>query len=110
MKQKNAVKFWYNLKGCYDVLIFDNKRNLEKFTKEYKTIFENLEDEKIDFEEFEYLQNDLSNKYEKNIIKYDDEFYYKDFLKDKYYNEFYFDYIDGVKTKINILESLNYWY
>ena len=33
-----------------------------------------------------------------------------DFLKDKYYNEFYFDYIDGVKTKINILESLNYWY
>lgn len=103
MKTKNAVAMWCNLKGNYDIIIFNNKRNLNKFAKEYKTVYNELEQEKITFEEFELFANGLAEHFEEHIIKIENELYWRDIKEDVFTT-----YINSEQTKINIIEKLDY--
>jgi hypothetical protein len=103
MKTKYALAFWYNLKGNYDIIVFDNKRNLTKYVIAYKDIYNLMENGEIDFEEFNTLAYILNNKFGESVLKCETDIYYKD-IKD---NDFYC-YIDNEKTKINIVTKLEY--
>ena len=105
MKTKHALAFWYNLKGNYDLIIFDNKRHLTKYATTYKVIYNLMENGKMEFEGFSKLADLLNDKFEENVLKYETDIYHKD-IKD---NDFYC-YIDDEKTKINIVEKLEYGY
>ena len=92
---------WHNLKGNYDVIVFDNKRNLNKFVKAYKEIYKLMEDEEITCAEFDCFADNLAMQIWDNIIKTEEDVYSKD-LDDLEM------YIDDKKTKINIVEKLDY--
>lgn len=105
METKHALAFWYNLKGNYDIVIFDNKRHLTKYATTYKGIYNLMENGKINFEEFSALVDALNDKFWESVLKYEEDIYHKD-IKD---NDFYC-YIDNEKTKVNIVAKLEYGY
>lgn len=106
MKQKKALAFWYNLKGCYDIVVFDNLRNLKKFKKEYEELYAAFENEQITFDAFSFNAENLFYFFEGNILKVIDEVYSKDIEEYKYF----FDYIDNEEIKIIIDDKLEYGY
>lgn len=106
MKQKKALAFWNNLKGYYDIVVFDNLRNLKKFKKEYAELYEAFENEQITFDEFSFYAENLFYFFEENILKVIDEVYSKDIKENKYF----FEYIDNEEIKIIIDEKLEYGY
>lgn len=108
MKTKNSIAFWYNLKGYNDIIIFDNKRNLNKFVKEYKEIYNDFENEKTTFEEFTFFCETLQQFFEEKIIKTENEIFYKDIKEDKNTNKYIETYINGEKTKAIICNFLEY--
>ena len=106
MKQKKALAFWNNLKGYYDVVVFDNLRNLKKFKKEYAELYEAFENEQITFDAFCFNAENLFCFFEGNILKVIDEVYSKDIKEHKYF----FDYIDNEEIKIIVDDRLEYGY
>lgn len=109
MEEKYALSLWYNLKGHYDVVIFENLETLKKFRKEYTSIFTDYLDEKITYDEFDYLTESLYYSYFDNVIKVIDEIYWRDIKEDE--NGYYIlDNIDGEDVKVIILDRLDYGY
>ena len=108
MKTKNALAFWYNLKGNYDVVVFDNLKNLKKFKAEYEELYNAFINGELDSTEFEFNTENLYGWYENHIIKVIDEIYNKDFEEDKYCTKYIIDYINDEKTKIEIFDKLDY--
>lgn len=108
MKKKNAIAFWYNLKGNYDIVIFDNKRNLNKFAKQYKEIYNKYENEELTFDEFTFLTENLAEDFSEKIIKIIGEVYWRDIEEDEIFDKYIIGYINGEKTKIILCEMLDY--
>lgn len=108
MKKKNAIAFWYNLKGNYDITIFDNKRNLNKFAKQYKEIYTKFENEELTFDEFTIYAENLAEDFSEKIIKIIDEVYSRDIEEDEIFDKYIIGYINGEKTKIILCEILDY--
>lgn len=108
MKQKKALAFWYNLKGCYDIVVFDNLRNLKKFKKEYAELYEAFENEQITFDEFGFNAENLFCFFEGNILKVIYEVYSKDIEIEE--DKYFFDYIDNEEIKIIVDDKLEYGY
>lgn len=109
MNKKNALAFWYNLKGNYDVVVFDNKRNLNKFAKEYKQLYnECFVDNKISVHEFDYCTTILAQQFDENIINYANEIFSRDIKEDETYNKYIIENIENKETKIIICEFLEY--
>ena len=108
MKTKNALAFWYNLKGNYDVVIFDNLKNLKKFKAEYEELYNAFINGELDFDNFQFNAENLYEWYSEHIIKVINELYSKDFEEDKYYTKYIIEYINDEKTKIEIFDKLDY--
>ena len=74
MTKKYGVAFWYNLKGWYDVLVFKDKRRLNKFVKDYKELYDKMMNEEITWDDFEGMSEFMFNSwYCEDIIKVIDE-------------------------------------
>lgn len=101
MKTKNALAFWCNLKGNYDVIVFDNKKNLTKYAKAYKEIYDKAINDDLTFDEFDCLADNLAQTMWDNIIKVIDEILGRDL-------DSITAYIDDIEYKINIVEKLDY--
>ena len=85
MKYKNAVAFWYNLKGNYDIVIFDNKRNLNKFVKQYKQMYKDCYiDNEISIHDFDYFTSILMQEFDDNIVDYVNEVFSREIDNNKY--------------------------
>ena len=70
MKTKySGILIWYNLKGRYDLLVFNSGYEKNKFKKEYKNLYKLMEDEIIDFEEFLIETEILSRRYDIELFE-----------------------------------------
>ena len=106
--KKNALAFWYNLKGNYDIIVFDNKRNLNKFAKEYKEIFAEFEQGKLTIDEFDFFTQTLQLYFEEYIVDIVNEIYSKDFECDKFGDKYITICNNNKKQKITICEFLEW--
>lgn len=102
METKNGIAFWYNLKGRYDVVVFDNKKNLNKFYKEFAETYNKMQQEEISCEEFEFLAEMLSQRFEGNIVAVINEISMKDIDKGITF------YDDGIETRVQVCQYLEY--
>lgn len=105
MKTKKAVAFWCNLKGNYDIVIFNNKNKLNKFVKEYNILYEDFENEKYDFEEFCFFTETLAEHFEEYILHVENEIFSKE-IKDN----IIILQINNEKIKVEICNFLDYGY
>lgn len=101
MDTKHAIAFWYNLKGNYDVIVFDNKWNLNKYAKAYKEIFDKMTSEELTYAEFDAFADALGQAFWDNIIKVIDEVYTKDM-------DSITTWIDNKRYKIKVDAKLDY--
>lgn len=106
--KKNALAFWYNLKGDYDIIVFDDKRNLNKFAKEYKELFAEMEQGKITFDDFDFFAEALQQHFEEHIIDIVNEIYSRDFECDKFGDKYITIYKNNQRQKIKICEFLDW--
>lgn len=101
MKTKHALAFWCNLKGNYDIVVFDNKKSLNKYAKVYNVIYDEMERGALSFEEFSALSDNLDYTNRDNIAKVICEVYSKD-LDDLT------TCIDYIQYKIQVDAKLDY--
>lgn len=81
----NALLFWYNLKGNYDLVIFDNGHTKNKFKKEYTTLYEQFINEEISFDEFTHIVDmSIMPFYEDKIKAVINDLYWRD-IRECYY-------------------------
>lgn len=101
--RNNAVAIWCNLKGYYDIIIFKNGHQKNKFLKDYKELYAKFLDSEIDFEDFTYYLDTMFEYFEVDTLE---EYYSKDIKKDKNY----FDYIVFDNEKLVITDFIEYGY
>jgi hypothetical protein len=108
--KKYAIALWCNLKGYYDIIAFDNKRVLNNFVKEYKGLFEDMEQEKITFEEFSICINAMMQEFENNFYHSELEIFRRDIEEDNNGQKFITIYNNSARQKFIISDFLDYGY
>jgi hypothetical protein len=108
--KKYAVALWCNLKGHYDIIAFDNKRVLNNFVKEYKGLFEDMEQEKMIFEEFSICIDAMMQEFENNFYHSELEIFRRDIEEDNNGQKFITIYNNSVRQKFIISDFLDYGY